>query len=220
MVPEKGRYPERRFAIDDNAWPLFFPPLVLGVILLLVRWWIPGGALTALALAILAFFRDPKLKAADEQDVVLAPAFGKVVSIAEAEEGEYQKRKVTRVSIFLRLWDVHINYSPVSGTLEYEEYHPGKFGIAGFDKASDLNEHITVGIAKGEERHSVKIIAGMIARRIVMPLENGAEVRSGEKIGLVKFGSRADVFVPPEYVVAVKVGDKVRGPESVIARKK
>jgi phosphatidylserine decarboxylase len=219
-VPEQGRYPERRPFIDPDAWPLFAPGAVLAALFLWLGWWIPGGVLAVLAVFVIVFFRDPARDCNHRPGAIVSPAFGKVVSIAEVEEEEYQQRPVTRVSIFLRLWDVHMNYAPCDGTIEYAEYHEGKFGIAGFDKASNLNEHITVGLADGDEKLSLKIIAGMIARRIVMPLEVGAKVTAGEKIGMVKFGSRADVFIPSEYEITVEVGDRVKGAETVIATKR
>jgi len=121
--------------------------------------WIIGAALILFALFILYFFRNPNRPVNYEKGIILSPADGKVVSIAEVEENEYLHRSVTRISIFLRIYDVHMNYAPVNGTLEYKKYHKGRFGIAGFDKASDLNEHMALGVSGEDGKMSFKVIA-------------------------------------------------------------
>ena len=219
-MSETKRVTERSCPIARDALPLFVPPAVVGIAFLVLNWWIAGGAILALALFILYFFRVPRLEYEYSEGDILSPAYGKVVAIADVTEPEFMHCNVKRISIFLRIYDIHINYSPVDGRLQYKKYHKGRFGIAGFDKASDLNEHMTVGVENGDERLSFKIIAGMIARRIIMPLNKGTEIRAGEKIGMVKFGSRADVFVPMDYEILVDVGQKVRGPLTVLARRK
>ncbi len=219
-MSERGRGAARNFPVVKEVLGFFVPFLVLGIVFLVLRVWIAAGIFIALSLFMLYFFRDPRLECEHLPGTILSPAFGKVVAIADVVEPEYLEREVKRVSIFLRIYDVHMNYAPVDGVLEYKRYHKGRFGIAGFDKASELNEHITLGVSNGSEKLSFKIIAGMIARRIVMPLEEGSSIRAGERIGMVKFGSRADVFVPPEYEVTVKLGQKVRGGSTVIARRK
>jgi phosphatidylserine decarboxylase len=219
-VSERGKDAARHYPIAKEVLVLFVPLLVLGTVFLVSKVWIAGGIFIALSLFVLYFFRNPRLEYEHVPGTILSPAFGKVVGIVDVLEPEYMGREANRVSIFLRIYDVHMNYTPVDGILEYKRYHKGRFGIAGFDKASDLNEHMTVGVSNGGERLSFKIIAGMIARRIVMPLEEGSSIRAGERIGMVKFGSRADVFVPPEYEITVRLGQKVRGPLTVIARKR
>jgi phosphatidylserine decarboxylase len=219
----------RHFPIAKEALELFAPFSLLGIILLtinlaisqpLILLWTIGGVFILFSLFILYFFRNPNRKVRYEHGTILSPADGKVVSIAEVEENEFLHRKVTRVSIFLRIYDVHMNYAPVNGTLEYKKYHKGRFGIAGFDKASDLNEHMTLGVSGDDGKMSFKVIAGMFARRIIIPIKEGDAMLAGQKIGLIKFGSRADVFIPDEYEITIKTGDKVIGAQTVIARKK
>jgi len=219
----------KSFPIAKEALEFFVPFFLLGIILFainmllsqpLILLWTIGGVFILFALFILYFFRNPTRKINYEKGTILSPAYGKVVSITEVEEKEYLHRKVTRVSIFLRIYDVHMNYAPVNGTLEYKKYHKGRFGIAGFDKASDLNEHMTLGVSGDGGKMSFKVIAGMFARRIIIPMKENESMLAGQRIGLIKFGSRADVFVPQEYEITVKTGEKVTGSQTVIARKK
>ncbi len=219
-MPETKRESAKRFPIAKEALDFFIPFMAVGIVFLALRWWIPAGVFIALALFILYFFRDPARQCDYLPGTVLAPAYGKVVAISEVIDPEFFHHEVKRVSIFLRIFDIHMNYAPIDGTLEYKKYHKGRFGIAGFDKASDLNEHVTLGVSNDEDALSFKIIAGMFARRIVMPLNEGDTMRAGEKIGMVKFGSRADVFIPPEYEITVEVGQKVKGALTVIARRR
>jgi phosphatidylserine decarboxylase len=219
----------RHFPVAKEVLEIFIPSIVIGFCLVAVNaslvkpnlfLWIAAGLFFLVGLFMLYFFRNPNLRVIHEHGTILSPAYGKVVSISETDENEYLRRKVTRVSIFLRIYDVHMNYAPVSGTLEYKKYHKGQFGIAGFDKASDLNEHMTLGVSGYDDRLSFKVIAGMFARRIVIPVKEGDAVFAGQRIGLIKFGSRADVFIPQEYEITVKMGDKVMGARTVIARRR
>jgi len=152
---------------------------------------------------------------------VLAPADGLVVGITEVEEPDYVGGPATRVSIFLRLWDVHMTYAPVDGTIEHIAHRPGRFGNAGFAKASERNEANSIGVRAAGGRLLFRQIAGMIARRVVCHVKPGDEVRRGQRVGLIKFGSRVDVFLPRGargYEVLVEKGQHVRGITSPIAR--
>jgi phosphatidylserine decarboxylase len=220
---------QRHFPIAKEALELFVPFFILGIALFIINWRLSephvlfrvgGGVFILFALFILYFFRNPNRRINYEEGTILSPADGKVVAIAEVEENEYLHRKTTRVSIFLRIYDVHMNYAPANGLLEYKKYHKGRFGIAGFDKASNLNEHMMLGIDGNEDRMSLKVIAGMFARRIIIPMKEGDTMHAGERIGLIKFGSRADVFIPPEYDITVRIGNKVTGAQTIIARRK
>ena len=222
-------FSHKSFSIAKEALEFFVPFSLLGITLFainmllsqpLILLWTVGGVFILFALFILYFFRNPNRQVNYENGTILSPADGKVVSIVETDENEFLHRKVTRISIFLRIYDVHMNYAPVNGTLIYKKYHKGRFGIAGFNKASDLNEHMTLGVSAEDGRMSFKVIAGMFARRIVIPLKEGDSMRAGERIGLIKFGSRADVFIPPEYEITVKTGVKVIGAKTILARKK
>lgn len=220
---------KKHFPIARESLELFIPLIILAVVCALINvflheavlyLWIASIFFLAMGIFMLYFFRNPNRQVNYEKGTMLSPADGKVVSIVETDENEFLHRKVTRVSIFLRIYDVHMNYAPVNGTLEYKKYHKGRFGIAGFDKASDLNEHMTLGVSGEDGRMSFKVIAGMFARRIIIPAKEGDSMRAGERIGLIKFGSRADVFIPNEYEITVKTGDKVIGAKTVLARRK
>jgi phosphatidylserine decarboxylase len=148
----------------------------------------------------------------------LAPADGKIVAIEEVNENEYLQCKCIRVSIFMSVWDVHVNRYPVSGTIVYSKYHPGKYLIASYPKASEFNEHHSTAIKTTTGLNIfVKQIAGIIARRIVCYAEKGKQVIQGEDLGFVKFGSRVDIFLPPETEILVKLNDKVTGNRTIIA---
>jgi len=122
------------------------------------------------------------------------------------------------VSIFMRLWDVHMTYAPVSGTIEHVAHRPGRFGNAAFAHASERNEANSIGMQSASGRLMFRQIAGLIARRIVCRVGPGDQVQRGERVGLIKFGSRVDVFLPPGYEVLVHKGERVRGSLSPIAR--
>lgn len=181
-------------------------------------WFSPAWALAPLALAVCLalFFRDPARVAPQAEGVVIAPADGKVTRVDEVPEEGYFGRRVRRISIFLSIFDVHVNYAPVSGTVDYMHYRRGSFRNAMRDIASVVNENNTIGIRAKGTAMAVRQIAGMIARRIVCRCTVGDRVRAGERIGLIKFGSRVDVFLPLGARVLVREGQRVRGGETVI----
>ena len=181
-------------------------------------WTAAALALAALALWVVAFFRDPPRRGERGPDVVVAPADGRVVAVAACDEPAYIGGPAVRISIFMSVFDVHVNRYPVSGTLGYAHYHPGRFLHAASDKASLDNEQMSIGIDTGSRRFVVRQIAGLIARRIVTDGRVGDAVVQGERLGLIRFGSRVDVFAPPDTAIAVAVGDRVRAGATVIAR--
>ncbi len=169
---------------------------------------------------ILFFFRDPERDIPKEKDkLILAPADGKIISIRETEESKYLQGKARCVSIFLSAMDVHVNRYPVSGVVEYLKYHPGKYLVAWNDKASDENERAEFGV-KHESGTKIfyKQITGIMARRIVYNTKEGQEVSAGDRFGIMKFGSRMDIFLPMDIEPEVKEGDRTVAGESVIAR--
>jgi phosphatidylserine decarboxylase len=174
----------------------------------------PGWGLIFFAVALFCvyFFRDPE-RIIPDGPVAVSPADGKVVHIRSLEGGR------TRVSIFLNIFDVHVNRSPVAGRITDICYQPGRFVMAHREEASDSNEQNTVTIDSGGAQVVTRQIAGLIARRIVCRKKAGDDVKKGERFGLIKFGSRVDVFLGPEWELAVKPGDKVRGGSSVLARR-
>lgn len=175
-----------------------------------------GAPFFVLAAFCLWFFRDPSREIPDG-DVAVSPADGKVVHLRPVPGGG------TRVSIFLNIFNVHVNRLPVAGRVKSVEYHKGSFAMAHKELASDENERNTLAIEPADARMSevtVAQIAGLIARRIVCYKRVGDPAGKGERFGLIKFGSRVDVWLGPEWELAVAIGDKVAGGSSVLARLK
>jgi len=171
-----------------------------------------------LFLIVLQFFRNPvrKIPVADN-NLVYAPADGKVVVIEEAIETEYFNEKRLMVSIFMSPLNVHVNRNPVSGSIEYAQYHPGKYLVAWHPKSSTENERTTVVYNTGKEKILMRQIAGALARRIVNYLETGNQVKQGEDMGFIKFGSRVDLYLPLDAKIKVNLEEIVRGNQTVIA---
>jgi phosphatidylserine decarboxylase len=172
-----------------------------------------GVPLFVLAAFCLYFFRDPE-RAIPGGEVAVAPADGKVVAL-EAE-GPAQ----TRISIFMNIFDVHVNRSPIGGRIAEVRYHKGRFLAANREAASGQNEQNVVVVEGQDTRVTFKQIAGLIARRIVFYKRPGDAVGVGERVGLIKFGSRVDVFLGPEWEILVRLGQRVRAGVSVLARRK
>lgn len=172
-----------------------------------------GLPLFVLAMFCLYFFRDPE-RAIPDGAVAVSPADGRIVSVKPEQTG------LTRVSIFLNIFDVHVNRTPIGGRIGEVKYLPGNFLVASRETASTQNEQNVVTVEGDGTRVVFKQIAGLIARRIVFRKKVGDVVRTGERIGLIKFGSRVDVFFGPEWEIAVGVRDRVRAGSSVIARRK
>ncbi len=190
------------------------PPLVIGIILMALRWWW-GAIFLALGLFVLYFFRDPQRQIPSAPDAVVSPADGRVMEIVDEALGE---RAGKRISIFLSIFDVHVNRAPVSGRISRVDYHPGQFLAAWKEKASESNEQnaITIATAAGEIRF--KQIAGWVARRILCWTKIGDEVRIGQRIGMIRFGSRTDIWLPAEAEILVRRGQHVAGGATQIAR--
>jgi len=169
-----------------------------------------------LLLFIIFFFRDPDRVTPEGEGLVISAADGKVVLINEVSFPELSDEKLIQVSVFLSIFDVHVNRVPISGIVNEINYYPGKFLAAWNDKASLENEQTLISIDTGNKKIYFKQIAGLIARRIVWKLETGQSVSAGERFGIIRFGSRVDILLPLNSEIRVKVGDKVRGGETVI----
>jgi phosphatidylserine decarboxylase len=189
-------------AANRRSWPL----------------WIIAFVLTLLTLWVIYFFRDPDRTGPRGEDLVIAPADGRVIQVSEVDEPAFLHGRAIRVSIFMNVFNVHVNRYPVTGTVRYVHYNPGKFLNAAADKASLENEQMSIGIEHPRGRVLVRQIAGLIARRIVTYSREGDAVEQAEKLGLIRFGSRVDVFLPPGTEITVKVGEHTVAGTSVIAR--
>ncbi|MGD8697776.1 MAG: phosphatidylserine decarboxylase family protein [Gemmatimonadales bacterium] len=179
--------------------------------------WVSAGLISFLAVGVLMFFRDPERQGPKGGDLVVSPADGKVIDITVADEPSYVSGEALRVSIFLSLFDVHVNRYPVSGDVRHRSYDPGRFEPAWRQSASHSNERASTGIDAHGRPILVNQIAGLAAKRIVTYAEVGDTVEQGERMGLIRFGSRVDVYMPREATPSVKVGDRAVGGVTVLA---
>ena len=188
--------------LKQTVWHGLFYAFLLAVFVLTIR-----------------FFRVPIWrKTTIENDAVLAPADGRIAANEVVLEDEYFHDKRRQVSIFMSIYDVHINFFPFDGEVTYYKYHPGKFLLAFKPKSSTDNEHNTIILKDTKGREIlVRQIAGFVARRIVCDLEPGDEAIAGEELGMIRFGSRVDVFLPLDAEVNVKINQKTIGKETVLA---
>lgn len=177
-----------------------------------------GVLFCLLTLFTVYFFRDPARSPAVEDKGVFSPADGKIVQVAALQnDGQSGEEKVLKVSVFMSLLDVHVNRIPVAGKICTVAYHPGRFLAANLDKASEQNERNTVTLETGDGQKVVFVqVAGLIARRIACWIKQGDEVRTGQRFGLIRFGSRLDIHLPGASRVIAVAGQKVRAGETVI----
>jgi phosphatidylserine decarboxylase len=174
--------------------------------------------LSALLLALTVnFFRDPDRTVPSNDAFVLAPADGKIIVIRSVDSVEFLGKSATLISIFMSPLDVHVNRTPVNGTVKHLRYVKGEYFAAFEDKASEKNEQMIIGIENSHGRFLFKQIAGFVARRIVCTLKMAQQVKGGERFGMIKFGSRVDVFLPSNAAVGVKIGQRTVAGETVLA---
>lgn len=192
--------------------------ILIAVVLAALGQWIGFAIAAVIALWVVAFFRDPTREGPWGETDILAPADGKVVSVIETDEPAFFGERAVRISIFMNVFDVHVNRYPVSGEVAYRHYLAGRFGHAGTDKASLENEQGSVGLTTPHGKVLVRQIAGLIARRIVTDHEVGTAVTQGQRLGMIRFGSRVDLFLPLGTPVLVKPGDTTKVALSVVAR--
>ena len=209
--------------IAPEGWPFIGIGLALTAALGVVAWSWPGLSLTlplvaaALTVWVVVFFRDPARPGPRGDRVVVSPADGRVLSVAAVEEPMYLHDTATRVSIFMNVFNVHVNRFPVSGEVDIVHYNPGEFFAASLDKASLVNEQASVGIVGPHGPVLVRQIAGLIARRIVTDVAPGDAAVQGERLGMIRFGSRVDLFFAAAAAVKVKEGDRVLAGQTIIA---
>lgn len=179
------------FAITRRSWGL----------------WLAAFLLLLLALWVAYFFRDPERTGERGPSLAVSPADGKLIMITEVDEPSFVKGRALRLSIFMNVFNVHVNRYPVDGVVKYVNYNKGKFFNAAGEKSSLENEQMSVGIDNGRHRILVRQIAGLIARRIVTYSRLGEIVKQGDRMGIIRFGSRVDVFIPVNSTLRAKVGD-------------
>jgi phosphatidylserine decarboxylase len=207
--------PDEQDILVADGYKFASVPVLAAVGAGLLKWYIPGGIFLALGIFILCFFRDPDRIIPSDELCVVSPADGRVMEVVDESLGDRAGR---RISIFLALWNVHVNRSPMAGRITRIDYRPGKFHMAMKKAASAENEQniITLQTERGEI--VFKQIAGWVARRVVLWKKSGEEVSRGERIGIVRFGSRMDLWLPRNVEIVVKPGDNVAGGSSVLAR--
>ena len=207
-----------------------FPFIAIAALLVVIAlWWARGGpaspiraAAPVLTVGLLAFvvyfFRDPSRVIPTGVGVLVSPADGRVLSVGPVPDEAFMGGESTRITIFLSIFNVHVQRAPLSGVVGAYEYHPGGYAVAWHEKASTENERATLGIRTEHGPIVVRQIAGLVARRIVTYPRPGDTVGRGDRIGLIRFGSRVDLFIPTDWSVEIREGDKVKGGESVLAR--
>jgi phosphatidylserine decarboxylase len=169
-------------------------------------------------LFFLQFFRNPKIIKTTDKNLIISPANGEVVHIGEVFEDEYYKEKRLLISIFMSPFDVHINRNPISGIVKYYKYHKGKYLVAWHPKSSTKNERTTTVIANNKISILVRQIAGLVARRIINYSTTGKKVTQSNQLGFIKFGSRADIFLPLDFKFNVKLKQKTKAGVTVLGK--
>ncbi len=190
-------------------------PLVLGIVALVFSQPWLGGALLFLAAFVLYFFRDPERVAPADPAAVVSPADGRVMEIVAEPMGSQPGR---RISIFLAIWDVHVNRAPMAGRIQKVEYRPGRFYAAMRSRASAENEQNVVRLSTARGEMMFRQIAGWVARRVLLWKSEGDAVERGERVGMIRFGSRMDVWLPMEAEILVRPGQHVAAGTSILAR--
>lgn len=195
--------------MTKDAYYFLSPLALLGFFSLWTGvWWVPVIFLILLAF-VAFFFRDPERSIPEDPSAIVSPADGKIIRLDR--KGEHLV-----LSIFLSLFDVHVNRAPIEGTIVQQDYRPGKFKVAYGNRASVENEKVTITIA-GKQKLTFSLIAGIVARRIRLWKNEGAHVHKGDRIGLIRFGSRVDIVFPPQCDIVVSEGDRVYGGISILA---
>jgi phosphatidylserine decarboxylase len=208
---------QNQWPIAKEGFPFLIPTALVTLFLGGMGWKVLMFLGILFTLFIAFFFRNPKRKIPDFQNVILSPADGRIVDVGECEEDRFLKERALKISIFMSLFDVHINRVPASGEVLQKSYHPGRFLMANVEKSSLLNEQNAL-IVETEDRFKILLIqiAGFVARRIVCYAKIGDALKKGEIFGLIRFGSRVDLYLPLEIKPLVRVGQHVKGGESII----
>jgi len=203
--------------IDPAGWPFVIGGLVVAIVAAFFAGTIYGLILLGLTLFFLFFFRDPERRIEAPDEAVLSPADGRVMVAGPSTAQSFPATEWKQISIFLSPMDVHINRMPVGGRIVKVAYHPGRFMPAFKAEAGDLNEFTEVTVDHGGQTVVFRQIVGILARRIVCRVKQGDQLRAGDRMGVMKFGSRMDVFLPTSAIIRTKVNDKVVGGTTLIA---
>jgi phosphatidylserine decarboxylase len=208
---------KRAFPVASEGFPLIAASVFVSVYLAALGLSIVAVFFGAATCFFVFFFRDPHRVIPAEDGAVVSPADGKVVGVKIVQESDVAPEEMLKISVFMSVFNVHVNRIPMDGTVTNTAYYPGKFFSANLDKASKDNERNAVSLDIGDGRRLVVVqVAGLIARRIVCKIHKGDRLRRGERFGIICFGSRLDVYLPPDARPAVSVGDKVLAGTSIL----
>jgi phosphatidylserine decarboxylase len=212
------KWPARAiFPIAPPGFKFILMTILVSGMLFYLKWFVAAWIAAGITVFICWFFRDPHRRLPEDENSLISPADGKVIIVDRSAECEYLEGTCLKISIFMNVLNVHVNRMPFDGIVEKVVYHPGKFMNASFDKASVHNERNALIIrTPGDIRFAVVQIAGLIARRIVNCAQQGDRLEKGTRYGMIQFGSRLDLYLPPEFEVAVELGDKTKAGSSII----
>ncbi len=210
-----------RVPVAKEGVPFIFLAGLATIVFALLKWEIAAVAALAVTAFVLYFFRDPERVVPEESGLVVAPADGKVIEVVDGVQAPLSNQSVSRISIFMNVFNVHVNRCPIAGKVKRIEYQQGGFLPADKKEALIRNEQNKLLI---EDRKGLKItlvqVAGLIARRIVCWAEVGDQLRRGQRFGLIRFGSRVDIYLPSQYGIEIKKGNKVWAGQTILARRK
>lgn len=210
----------RRVPIAPEGWLFILPFIILAAIALLTQWYVAAIVMGGIAAFLMTFFRDPRRRGSEREVDVLSPADGTVVHIRELAEESVWPGLTRQISIFMSVFDVHVNRAPIAGRVVHARYTPATKFVGVSDKTSPETEQNLVVIDDGRRAVAMKQIAGLLARRIVCDLKEGDTVARGERVGMIRFGSRVDLFLPADAEIRVGPREKVRVGQTVMAHLK
>ena len=206
------RIPVAKEGILYSAFPLFF-----GILLLSFKLWILGAIFLFIAAAVVLFFRFPDRSVSVDNDKIYAPADGRIVHIKDDYTDYFYKEIIKKISIFMSIFNVHINYAPITGNIDYVKYAQGNFRRADLVTGEETNENNFINIVSGNLKVGVRQVAGWVARRIVCKCKIGDKIDAGNNFGLIKFGSRVDIYIPVNFDISINFGETVRAGRTVLA---
>ena len=211
---------EPKIPVAKEGYPFIFYPLVLSLVSALLGYQTVTLILIVITTFILMFFRDPERIVPSGDGLVLSPADGRIIVAEPVTDGRFSDAEVQKISIFMNVFNVHVNRIPVSGTVRQVTHKPGSFLAADHEQAHLKNEYCAITVVHEDNQEIIFVqIAGLLARRIVCWLEPGDVVKQGRRFGLIRFGSRVDIYLPKAYQLDVKPGQKVRAGETIVARR-